>query len=231
MRTFQKVCRSFAFRIFELFHGGRQAPVVRRDQIYTLFRLFTHPIDAFNDIKYENKASLFLANIMAFFFFIEQLISEVATGYLFGVPEAGQRSVLVILGATIGILLLWCICNWAACTLFDGEGRFVEIWIMTAYSLLPWLIFSPVITILSNVSSQDEAVLLSAIRLIGIIWTLLLVFLGMTVCQQFTVSKTAALCIVSIAGIVALLFLVLLFFSISQQMIGFVKNIILELSM
>lgn len=231
MKVFRKICRLIILRIFELLRGDREEPIVTRDRVYTLFRLFTHPIDAFNDVKYENKASLFLANVMAILFFVEQVISETVTGYLFGIPQAGRRSVLVILCSTVGVLLLWCICSWAACTLFDGEGRFVEIWITTAYSLLPWLFFSPIITLLSNVSSQDEAVLLGAVRLIGIVWSLLLVFLGMMVCQQFTVTKTAALCVVSIAGIAALLFLVLLFFSISQQMVGFVKNIISELSM
>lgn len=102
---------------------------------------------------------------------------------------------------------------------------------MTAYALLPWVILSPIVTLISNVSSRDEAVMLGAIELIGTVWTLLLVFLGVLVCQQFTVTKTVALIVVSLLCIVALLFLALLFFSISQQMVNFVKNIFLELTL
>ena len=87
----------------------------------------------------------------------------------------------------------------------------------------------PVETLLSNVISLDGSAVFSAVRLIGVGWTLLLVFLGMMVCQQFTVSKTVALTVVSLLGIAALLFLVLLFFSITQQMVGFVKDLITEL--
>ena len=231
MDNLKKLSQSMAFQYSQLGQRISQGIRVRRDQWYALFRLFTHPIDAFNDIKYEREASLVIANLLAALFFFEQIFAEVATGYLFGASEADRRSIWVILASTIGLLLLWSICNWATCTLFDGEGNFKEIWIMTAYALLPWIVISPIVTVLSNISSQDEAVMIGAIKLIGISWTFLLVFLGVMVCQQFTVKKTIALIVVSILCIIALMFLVLLFFSISQQMVNFVKNIFLELTL
>lgn len=231
MDNLKKIRQAIAFQCSHLGQSFTQGVRVRRDQWYTLFRLFTHPIDAFNDLKYENKASMLIANLLVALFFLEQVFAEVATGYLFGTAEADRRSIWVILASTIGLLLLWSICNWATCTLFDGEGSFKEIWIMTAYALLPWVILSPIVTLISNVSSRDEAVMLGAIELIGTVWTLLLVFLGVLVCQQFTVTKTVALIVVSLLCIVALLFLALLFFSISQQMVNFVKNIFLELTL
>lgn len=231
MDNLKKLGRSMAFQFSHFRQSLQQGMRIRRDQWYALFRLFTHPIDALNDIKYEGKASLTIANLLAALFFLEQLFAEVATGYLYGVQEADRRSVLMILVSTIGLLLLWSICNWATCTLFDGEGSFREIWIMTAYSLLPWVVISPIVTMLSNISSQDEALLIGTVRIIGIGWTLLLLFLGVMVCQQFTVTKTVVLIVVTVLAIAILLFLVLLFFSIGQQMVNFVKNIFLELTL
>jgi hypothetical protein len=133
------------------------------------------------------------------------------------------------LATTAGFLLLWCICNWSACTLFDGEGKFKEIWVTTAYALLPMLIFEPFVIIFSNIASTDEAILVSAIGTVGLIWTLILEFLGMVICQQFTVSKTILLAIVTLLGLLAVMFIVLIFFSISQQMIDFVNNLWTEI--
>ena len=41
-----------------------------KEKIYIFFRLLTHPIDALNDVKYEKKGSLTIANIILFLFFL-----------------------------------------------------------------------------------------------------------------------------------------------------------------
>ena len=61
------------------------------------------------------------------------------------------------------------------------------------------------------------------------IWSLLLVFLGTMVIHQFTVSKTLGSVLLSLGMIVIVAFLVLLGFSVSQQMISFAETIITEL--
>ena len=47
------------------------------------------------------------------------------------------RDSLPALLQSAGALLLWTICNWATCTLIDGEGTMRDIWIAAAYSLTP----------------------------------------------------------------------------------------------
>lgn len=113
--------------------------------------------------------------------------------------------------------------------MFDGEGSFREIWIMTCYSILPYVILQPMIVLFSNVLSIDETVLYSTLSTLAMAWFLLLAFLSMMVCQQFTVTKTIVLAIVTFLAILAVAFLALMLFSTSQQIIGFVKNIVLEL--
>ena len=54
-----------------------------KGKIYILFRLLTHPIDALNDVKYEKKGSLTIANIILFLFFLVHMFSSSKTGYLF----------------------------------------------------------------------------------------------------------------------------------------------------
>ncbi len=224
MNSFQKLGRS----IVTSFKNRGQDPSKRfkKEYVYYLFRLFTHPIETFSDIKYEGKGSVTLANILVFIWFAETVIGNGLSGYLF---SGEPTSPIMSLATTAGFLLLWCICNWSACTLFDGEGKFKEIWVTTAYALLPMLIFEPFVIIFSNIASTDEAILVSAIGTVGLIWTLILEFLGMVICQQFTVSKTILLAIVTLLGLLAVMFIVLIFFSISQQMIDFINNLWTEI--
>lgn len=228
MNYIKKIYRHFLFKCGQV-KRGEVSLSISKDSVYTLFRLFTHPIDAYNDIKYEGKASLGLANILVVLFLFERLIGEACTAYLFGRPETERIGFWMLLALTVGLILVWSICNWAVSTLFDGEGTFKEIWIMTSYSLLPYLLLNPVCIMLSHVVSEDEAIMLSVLNIIAVGWSLILAFLGMIVCQQFTVSKTIIMAIVTALAIFALLFLGILFFSISQQIVSFVKNILMEI--
>ncbi len=228
MEYIKKIYRYFLFKCGQI-KSGEEKLYIPKKSAYTLFRLLTHPIEAFNDIKYEGKASLALANLLVVIFLFERLIGEVGTAYLFGRSESERIGFWMIFALTVGLIFIWSVCNWAVSTLFDGEGKFKEIWIMTAYSLLPYLIINPIYVLLSHIASEDEAVMLSVLSIIGIGWTLILAFLGMLVCQQFTVSKTFILAVVTGLAIFALLFLGLLFFSISQQIVSFVKNIFMEI--
>lgn len=220
MNSISKLGRS-AFQGFKNI-GKNPSKRFKKEYVLYLFRLFTHPIETFNDLKYEGKSSVRLANILVAIWFIESVISGGVTGYLF----AGEpTSPIMTLATTAGFLLLWCICNWASCTLVDGEGTFKEIWVTTAYALLPMLIFEPFVMIFSNVATSDEAMLISVIQIIGIGWTLILALLGMMVCQQFSVSKTLILVIVTILAILCVAFIALIFFSITQQVISFVSSL------
>ena len=200
-----------------------------KEKIYILFRLLTHPIDALNDVKYEKKGSLTIANIILFLFFLVHMFSSSKTGYLFLSSNEVKVNIISVFLTSVGAVALWNVCNWAVCTLFDGEGSFREIWIMTCYSILPYVILRPMIVLFSNVLSIDETVLYSTLSTLAMAWFLLLAFLSMMVCQQFTVTKTIVLAIVTFLAILAVAFLALMLFSTSQQIIGFVKNIVLEL--
>lgn len=208
---------------------NRVLSIQYKEKIYTLFRLLTHPVDALNDVKYEKKGSLTIANIILVLFFLVHMFSSSKTGYLFLSSNEEKVNILSVFLTSVGAVALWNVCNWAVCTLFDGEGSFREIWIMTCYSVLPYVILQPMIVLFSNVLSIDETVVYSTLSTLAMAWFLLLAFLSMMVCQQFTVTKTIVLAVVTFLAILAVAFLALMLFSTSQQIIGFVKNIVLEL--
>lgn len=67
-------------------------------------------------------------------------------------------------------------------------------------------------------------------QVVGAGWSLLLVFLGMMIVHQYTVKKTIVSIIITLLAILAVCFLLLLFFSIAQQILGFATSIAQELT-
>ena len=193
------------------------------------FRLFAHPIDTFNDIKYEGRGSVGIANLMLALFFFESVFDYFTVGYLFTNNEPQYFSVFPILMKTVGIVVVWCVVNWAMCALLDGDGTFKDIYMATCYSLLPIVLFLIPLDLLSNVITNTEGMFYSTFTTIIYAWAILFVFLGMMMVHQFTVAKTIGSVVLSLAIMVILVFLVLLSFSIFQQMSAFVKTVMTEI--
>ena len=192
-------------------------------------RFFAHPIELFNDIKYEKRGSLGVANLLLALYFVEEIINYFAVAYLFSNNEVQSFSVWPILLRTVVLVLLWCITNWAMSTLQDGKGTFKEIYLATCYALTPMVLFSVPLNLITNLMTLSESMFYSAISSALTFWSLILVFLGTMVVHQFTVRKTIGSVLLSLGMIVIIAFLVLLGFSISQQIVTFAKTIITEL--
>lgn len=201
-----------------------------REKLIYPFRLLFHPVAVFNDLKFEGKLSVRLANLLLFLFFLERALESALGGYLFNEKADGDFSIWPMLAGTVGISLLWTVCNWAMCTLTGGEGRMSEIWGAVCYSLTPWILLGFVGIALSNIFSLDESVILGAVHFLAAGWSLLLVFLGMMVIHQFSVTKTVTSVILTLLCMIAVCFLILLFFSIIQQIVGFVSVLFTEIS-
>ena len=120
------------------------------------FKMFTHPIETFNDLKYEKKASLWIANIMAFLFCFVRMAGHTSTAYLFKSADSEQTSAITVGIISILTIVVWTMCNWATCTLFDGEGSIKDIWVVTTYSLFPYIIFSSLNIVLSYMFTTSE---------------------------------------------------------------------------
>lgn len=229
MNNFSRFFRGIYIRFRQIDRESYRWSNLDKTKLLVPLRFMAHPIDMFNDIKYEKRGSLAIANILLVLYFVEEIINYFTVAYLYSNNEAQSFSVWPILLRTVVIVLLWCITNWAMSTLQDGKGNFKEIYLATCYSLTPIVMCSVPLTLITNLMTLSESMFYTAISSALNIWALILVFLGTMVVHQFTVRKTVGSVILSLAMIVIIAFLALLAFSISQQMVTFVNTLITEL--
>ncbi len=193
------------------------------------FKLFFHPIDTFNDLKYEGKSSLIIANVLATLFFVVKLLQQTTTSYLF-MPSGGENvSIWTVLAISVGLIVVFTVCNWATSTLVDGEGSVRDIWVAVTYSLVPSIIFTALNIVLSYFFTETESTFYNFFSVFGTAWTILLIFLGLMVMHQYTVTKTVFSVFATVVIILCFVFLILLFMSIYQQIYSFVVNIVREI--
>lgn len=192
------------------------------------FRTFARPFDTFSDIKYENKGSVLISLIVLFFYFLAGVAEYLYTGFLFNNNDVTQFNIFSQMFFSVVLVLLWCVSNWAICTLMDGEGTFKMIWIATCYSLVPMIFGKLIKTLLSNVLIFQEQTFLQLFDTVGIVFFCFFLFVGMLTIHQYSVTKTVVSCLFTVAGILLIIFLFILLFSIAQQMYGFFQTVLIE---
>ena len=206
--------------------GGRRS---YGEEVIFAFHLMMHPFDGFWDLKHEKRGSIrgaltWLAIAIAAFTY-----NGIGTAYLFN-PSRGYQSVF---GQIISIVVpvgLWVVSNWCLTTLFEGEGSLKDIFIATCYSLVPIPLCIIPATLFSHILSLSEGKVISLITGVMWVWVGMLVFFGSQVTHDYSFIKNIFTTIGTIVGMAFIMFVALLFTNLIQKIVGFVANIVTEIS-
>nr|WP_272907577.1 YIP1 family protein [Paenibacillus xylanexedens] len=203
--------------------------IVKQDFIKFPLHLIFHPIDAFWDLKSDNRGRLLVAFAALVLTIIMMILQKQYAGFLVNYIDPRTINSIIEI-ATVAIpFFLWCTANWAVTTLMEGEGKFREIVLATGYSLIPViLIYAPMIVI-SRFMVQEETAFYYLFNSIAFFWFVLLLFIGMMTVHQYTVIKTIITMVLTLIVMGIIVFLGALVFSMLQQLYEFGYNIYREL--
>lgn len=187
-----------------------------------------HPFRAYFEMKQERKGSLLIANIVLSAFFLLSVINERLTAFHFSSADDEGFNVFTVLVNTVGIFVLFVLCNWAVSTLADGEGTFGEIWIFTAYALIPYCISLAALTGISHVLCLDENAFWTVFRVIAVVWAALHIFSAVKEAHRYTVKKTITVMAVTAVGMYMMLLIITLGYSLFTQLLNFLATVYSE---
>ena len=194
------------------------------------FHVIFRPIDGFWDLKHEKRGSLKAALIILAAAMFTFILAERYTGFLFNPVNLLYVNIFRELATFLSIYILFVVSNWCLTTLMDGKGTMADIAIATAYALVPFVLLTIPMVILSNYITLQESAFYFMFLTIGYIWTFGLIFLGTMVTHEYTVSKTFVTLICVVLGMMIMVFLGLLFFSVIQRIIGLVYVLYKEIT-
>ena len=178
------------------------------------FYVMTHPFDGFWDLVHEKRGSLAAAHTFLLLFLVTRVIKLMCTSFQFITAPVQYINVFEEMGSLLLPFLILCIANWAMTTLFDGKGRFRDIYMAMCYALVPYTLIQLPMTIISNGLSYEEGSLYSVMLSISVIWCVFLVFVGLMEVHDYGPGKTFVFLIVTLVGACVIIFLMLTFFSL-----------------
>ena len=187
---------------------------------YALY-VITHPFDGFWDLIHEKKGSIAAANTFLALFLIIRVLKLIATNFQFIMAPVQHINVFEEMASLLLPFIVLCIANWAMTTLFEGKGRFKDIYMGMCYALVPYIIIQLPMILVSNMLTYEEGSFYTVLLSISVVWCVFLVFVGLMEIHDYGPGKTFIFLIVTIVGAGVILFLMLVFFSLLSDAFAF----------
>lgn len=218
------VSKKRGHKVKVIYSGGRPA---KKYPGYCLF----HPVAGYEDLKQEKTGSLLLAGVILVLFLAVSIIARQVTGYVFNQNRPEEFNLLVMIASTWGLFALFVVCNWAVTTLMEGKGKLSEIVTFCSYALVPYILGTACLIVLSHVLSQDEAVFYTIAQWLVYGWTGFCLFVALLQVHQYTVKKTVGSILLTVAGMVICAVVVAIAYSVVTQLVSFLVTLVNEWSL
>lgn len=192
--------------------------------------ILRHPVEGYEEMKFHRGGKLSIAFGIVALWFLLTIVQYTSAGFSFNSNKTGQINIGMMLLSTVCLVVLWVIANWCICTLLDGEGRMREIFIHSTYALVPYLASLALSIFLTNVLTLDEGAFITWLTMFGLLWSGLLLYCAMMTLHNYSGSKTFACILLTVTGMVVITFLLVLGFTLVQQIISFAVTIWREIT-
>lgn len=187
---------------------------------YSLY-VISHPADGFWDLTHAKRGSYSAANFIVLLTLLTHIWKLRFTSFLFIKVNWEQVNIFMEIMTILLPLVVFVICNWGVTTLFDGKGHLGDVYMGTAYALTPYPLIQIPLIIISNFVTKDEGAFYFVFSNISLIWCAILIIMAMMMIHAYSFGKTLLFVIFTIFGMMVFLFIMLLFFSLISQGIGY----------
>ncbi|WP_026326486.1 YIP1 family protein [Paenibacillus ginsengihumi] len=166
--------------------------------------ILKHPVDGFTAVRYENKGSYVSAILIMLGVYGALLFDQFVTSFSFN--AAVRVDIYSIFTQFFIVWIAWIVSNYLVSSIYRGEGRFRDIFIGSAYALVPYIIVGVPLAIISNMMTLSESSIYNFAANGMIVWIGLLMFWKIQWIHNYSVGETVlnivfTLCTMLVIGV------------------------------
>lgn len=195
------------------------------------WEITTHPFAGFWNLKWEHHGTVGGATMLLAAALVIHFIGTRCAPYLASDLHLSQTNSLLPTLSLAAVLLLFVVANWCLTTLFDGKGTIRDIYIYSCYCLTPYVLFSLPLLLLGHVLTLETMSLYTGLRLVLVAYCVFLLMAGTLTVHQFTLGKTVLMLLISVAGVMLMVFLIVLCAGLVGNIVDFIAGAIREIGL
>ncbi len=184
-----------------------------------------HPFDGSYGIAREGRASWAAPSIILVIFMIEYVVNKYLCGFLQKTVREGRYDIGSDIGKILIIMIGLTACHYLVCTINEGESTVKKIYTYFCYSLLPYILFTPITFILSHILTNNEQFLITVVQLIMYAWTIVLVLLAIKEVNYYSVKETAKIIFLTFFTILIVALLIFIIYVLWAQVFEFISAV------
>ena len=184
-----------------------------------------HPIDGSYGIAREGRASFAAPSIILAIFTIEFIVNKYLCGFLQKTIREGRYEIFSDIGTILVVIVAVTACNYLVCTINEGEGTIKKIYTYFCYSLMPYILLTPVIFVLSHVLTTNEQFLITLAQVVMIGWLVVLVILAIKEVNNYTAGETFKIICLTIFTILIMALLIFVIYVLWAQVFEFISAV------
>lgn len=172
------------------------------EQLLFIFPVMRHPINSFYELKKKRAGSTLAAIFLFLLFFVVLVWSMVGPAFIHRQVESGDLQLGRVALVYFGLSLLFVLCNYLVSSIQDGEGSLTDIFKVFVYSMGPILLGLAINTVLSHLMTENEIFILQIIQIVVILWSGILLLLGLQEIHVYETGEAIKSILISIAFMV-----------------------------
>ncbi|HBN83716.1 MAG TPA: hypothetical protein DDZ89_07705 [Clostridiales bacterium] len=189
-----------------------------------------HPLAAFSSIKYDrDDFSWWPAIILLFLIFPVRIGSIFITQYPVSNLLPIQANIPLEMFKFYVPILSWMVVSFAVTSITDGECHMREIVTATAYSLVPYIVFTIPISLFTKILTVNEAGLYDFLVSVVWAWVAILFVLNVMVMNSYSLGRTLFTVFLNIVGVALFWSIVLLLLALISHFATFVQDLAFEI--
>ncbi len=151
---------------------------------YSLYMIL-HPFDGSWDLIHEKRGSMAAAHTIVILALLTNIWDMRFSNFMVNNTRWSEVNILMRLASILVPLFIWVLSNWCLTTLFDGKGRFGDIYMATAYSFTPYVLIGIPMIIVSNIVTKEEGVFYTYFNVFALIWCVFLILCAMMMIHDY----------------------------------------------
>ncbi len=197
---------------------------VASDLNYALYYM-KHPVDGAYGIANEGRANWLASSLILVIFIIEYIVNKYTCGFLMKNVMEGRYEIFTDIGTVLAVMIALTACTYLVCTINDGEGTIKKLYTMFCYTLIPYVVLTPVVYLLSHVFTGNEAVLLSMVNILIYGWIAVIGFVGLKEVNNFKMTETVKIILLTVFTVLIMALLIFIIYVLWAQVFEFVSAI------